>query len=97
MEKPIYDTKLDHLGEARTYNVQVTDVQTGEVIQRYDTETAILFGVVKGEKDSVAMVNLGDAQGLNNLLFTINGQLKSFIFHLVSTEQKLNKKQEQKH
>lgn len=82
--------------DPQTYNVRITNKTTGEVVQDYDTEIAILFGVVKREDQPeqapVKSIYLGDGFQLAQLLNIINENVIGYLGSLFKKDQALMRK-----
>lgn len=95
--EPIH-TKLTESDNPRTYNVVITDKETGEVVQNYDTKVAIIFGAenktIKEKLEAVPLyaINLGTPDQVAQLLAIVNDTVMNFLRSAWNKQAKLGKK-----
>lgn len=77
--------KLSHSKAIKTYRITIMDVKAKKIVQEYDTETAIVFGIdkqlmkVKNPNiEPVRMFQLGSPFELSYLLEVIVGNVSRF-------------------
>ncbi len=96
------NTEMTTSEQPRTYTVIISDTNTGDVIEKYDTEIAILFGVKGGDLTEVtgnvktSGIYIGNGYQLATLLSLLNQTVGSYLAALFNREEKFQKTGEPK-